>query len=304
MSFRLQSKILLLTYSQADAIDHERLFKFLSGLKQPIRIRVGKEAHMDGHTHYHAYAEWEKKYETTDARHFDFESIHPNIVSRVRDPLSAWNYCGKDGVAIDYGECPQPRAINKRKQMMDAFDASSRQEFMEMIKNADPGRYIFQHQNLEYFANKQFAVCIPQYVSDPDLIFNIPDELTTWLSQRHEADRPKSLILTGPSRTGKTKWARSLGRHIYWNGAFDLSIFDNDAQYAIFDDFPDWDRFVQYKQWLGAQQHFTATDKYMKKTQIKWGKPCIILSNQNPLFKDYLWIKENTIECEIKTKLY
>lgn len=83
-----------------------------------------------------------------------------------------------------------------------------------------------------------------------------------------------------------------------------MDSLDELAEYAIFDDWDDWSTFRQYKQWLGAQRQFTVTDKYKKKQQWNWGKPCIILSNHNPLFKDYLWIKENCIICEIKSPLF
>lgn len=119
-----------------------------------------------------------------------------------------------------------------------------------------------------------------------------------------QEDRPKSLIIIGPSRTGKTAWARSLGRHIYWNGMFNLRSFDNEAKYAIFDDFEDWSRFYNYKQWLGAQKEFTVSDKYCKKQQIKWGKPCIVISNEHPGFKDQSWIDINCTTIYLNNKIY
>lgn len=102
----------------------------------------------------------------------------------------------------------------------------------------------------------------------------------------------------GPSRTGKTNWARSIGPHLYWNGMFNLDLFtkSQDIKYAIFDDWEDWSRFYNYKCWLGAQAEFTVTDKYRKKMQIKWGKPAIVLSNIDPMFSDNDWISKNCIK--------
>jgi len=88
------------------------------------------------------------------------------------------------------------------------------------------------------------------------------------------ADRPRSLVLIGASRTGKTSWARSLGPHIYWAGFIDISRFDVSATYVIFDDF-DFKFMPNKKQWLGCQKEFVITDKYRKKFSISWGKPCI-----------------------------
>jgi hypothetical protein len=91
---------------------------------------------------------------------------------------------------------------------------------------------------------------------------------------------------------------------MYFSGMFNLEKFDDSARYAVFDDFEDWSRFYNYKQWLGAQEEFELSDKYMRKRTVKWGKPCIVLSNQDPDFKDQHWISENCITCFIQNKLF
>ncbi|GMP56655.1 hypothetical protein CsSME_00021065 [Camellia sinensis var. sinensis] len=48
--------------------------------------------------------------------------------------------------------------------------------------------------------------------------------------------RPISLYLEGPSRTGKTAWARSLGRHNYFSGRISFKDYDQDAAYNVIDD--------------------------------------------------------------------
>jgi len=108
----------------------------------------------------------------------------------------------------------------------------------------------------------------------------------------------------GRSRTGKTQWARSLGPHMYFNGMIMLDLWNSDAEYAVFDDFEDWDRFYTYKQFLGAQKEFILTDKYRKKENVRWGKPSIILSNFLPNFKDMQWVRDNCFIVEINTKLF
>jgi len=86
---------------------------------------------------------------------------------------------------------------------------------------------------------------------------------------------------------------------------FNLDALEASSLYSIFDDFFDWRKFSSYKQWLGAQDEFTLTDKYRKKVVFKWGKPTIILSNQYPDFEDGLWIKANCFIVQINNnKLY
>lgn len=85
-------------------------------------------------------------------------------------------------------------------------------------------------------------------------------------------------MLVGDSQLGKTIWARSLGRHNYWNGMTCLSDWDDDADYLVADDF-EWDYFPQKKAIFGCQREIILTDKYVKKKRIQWGKPCIYICN-------------------------
>ena len=111
--------------------------------------------------------------------------------------------------------------------------------------------------------------------------------------------RGKSLVLYGPTRTGKTTWARSLGRHAYFGGLFSLDENIADAEYAVFDDINGGIGFVpSYKWWLGYQLQFYATDKYRGKKMITWGRPAIWCSNEDPREDpkaDYDWLNKNCI---------
>lgn len=111
--------------------------------------------------------------------------------------------------------------------------------------------------------------------------------------------RKKSLILIGPSRLGKTIWARSLGDHAYFGGLYSLEECVEDVDYAVFDDIQGGLEFFHaYKFWLGHQSQFYATDKYKGKTLIHWGKPAIWCSNTDPRMDkgaDAEWLDAN---CE------
>lgn len=91
---------------------------------------------------------------------------------------------------------------------------------------------------------------------------------------------------------------------MYFNGMFDLSAWDADAEYAVFDDWWDWSKWTCWKQFIGAQQEFTLTDKYVKKRRVTWGKPCILLSNHMPEFSDMTWFRDNCIVCHVQTPLF
>lgn len=122
--------------------------------------------------------------------------------------------------------------------------------------------------------------------------------------------RPKSLILWGPTRTGKTLFARSLGQHSYHATEFNLAAHSEEATYAVFDDLKEGLKTngFDYKAWLGGQHQFNCSDKYTKKRVIKWGKPSIYISNDDPLLTlrsdvNTDWIQNNCVIVYIGTQI-
>lgn len=79
----------------------------------------------------------------------------------------------------------------------------------------------------------------------------------------------------------------------------------SDIDYAVFDDFP-WERMKPFaKQWFGAQQSFTVTDKYKSKRTINWGKPIIFLCNpEDHTIPDSDWYQKNSITFFLDNKLF
>jgi hypothetical protein len=201
-----------------------------------------------------------------------------------------------------------------------ATAASSREEFFNIVHAADPRSYVIMHEKLEYFTNKKYAPPIPPFTPKFQEFLRVPQEMKDWvttelikvhiilfiiillLTYYFQEVRPKTLVVWGPSRTGKTSWARSLGPHSYLNSAWNMEDLDQDKDYIIFNDV-DFESFRTWQAFLGkhlsfycavvfiltfscagAQETFTVTDKYRgKKTLCGWSKPCIWLNNQNPL---------------------
>lgn len=116
------------------------------------------------------------------------------------------------------------------------------------------------------------------------------------------------LLMIGPSRLGKTAWARSLGRHMFHSGLFSLDNWDEGAKYCVFDDI-DWDYFPNKKQLLGSQYEFTITDKYRRKRTVKYGKPwiyCMNWDNYNKITNSELsgWIAKNSYTSFIDENIF
>lgn len=107
---------------------------------------------------------------------------------------------------------------------------------------------------------------------------------------------------------GKTLWARSLGQHAYFGGLFSLEEGVDDVDYAVFDDMQGGLEFFHaYKFWLGAQSQFYATDKYKGKRLIKWGRPSIWLSNDDPRGNkgaDIDWLEGNCLFVYVDSAIY
>lgn len=80
------------------------------------------------------------------------------------------------------------------------------------------------------------------------------------------------------------------------------------VDYAVFDDMMGGLEFWHsYKFWLGAQKQFYATDKYKGKKLIKWGRPCIYVSNNDPREDkgaDINWLEGNCVFHYVSEPLF
>lgn len=112
--------------------------------------------------------------------------------------------------------------------------------------------------------------------------------------------RRKSLVLYGATRLGKTVWARSLGKHLYFCGLYSYAeaIRAPDAEYAVFDDIQGGLKFFHgFKNWLGCQYQFQVKGLYRDPQLLDWGKPCIWVANTDPRHdvseEEVLWLEGN-----------
>lgn len=122
-----------------------------------------------------------------------------------------------------------------------------------------------------------------------------------------------SLVLYGDSRTGKTLWARSLGTHVYSVGMVSGSELkkasNDDVKYAVFDDIRGGIKFFPaFKEWLGAQTYVTVKELYREPKLVRWGKPSIWISNDDPRHVmdagDVSWLNSNCIFVEVSSPIF
>ena len=87
---------------------------------------------------------------------------------------------------------------------------------------------------------------------------------------------------------------------MYMNGMFNMDVANENVEYAVFDDLiGGFEFFRNYKGWLGAQEEFTLNDKWRHKRKFMWGKPSIMLMNDDPRISPHVdleWLEGN---CDI-----
>nr|QCX29367.1 Replication-associated protein [Plant associated genomovirus 2] len=306
MTFRFAAKYGLLTYAQCGNLDPWAVNDHLGRLG--AECIIGREDHEDGGVHLHAFFMFERRFESRNVRVFDVAGRHPNVVAGYSTPEKGWAYATKDGDVVAGGlEQPIGRAglSEAGSKWARVILAESREEFFALVAELDPRALCCSFGSLRAYADWKYRPAIDPYVSPPGVSFSTDQfpELGNWV-QRNLAGsvvgRPRSLILIGDTRLGKTLWARSLGNHAYFGGLFCLDESLEDVDYAVFDDMQGGlEFFHSYKFWLGAQTQFYATDKYKGKKLIHWGRPAIYCCNSSPLADkgaDVDWLVGN---CDI-----
>lgn len=271
VGFRLNARNIFLTYPQCP-LSKETLLEELKKIKAPDYYVIAEELHEDGSPHLHALLRYNKPIDIKRQDYFDIQGHHPNMQT-ARQPEKVREYVKKDGTYLEHWA--------EKKDMAEILnEAETPSQFLDLVKENYAEKYVFNLEKVEYAANKLFQRPPSPYLPNPNQGgLTLTPGMEAWLNLEFpKQDRPLSLWLCGPSRTGKTTWARSLGTHIYWSGSFILDTFNESAQYLVLDDIP-FEYVPSKKQLFGSQKEFALSDKYRRKRRLKWGKPVIYLFN-------------------------
>ncbi|KAI9430302.1 hypothetical protein H4582DRAFT_1824401 [Lactarius indigo] len=303
---RIRGAGFFLTYSQVgdaniDLVEEQVVNPRLEKLKAWAAV---EETHQDEGRHWHVFIHFKSSLQIRghtlfDIKTLDGRTLHPNIkpsrCSKV-DLRRIWEYLNKTGNPLK-GTWTMDMCVliflllksppEKKNAYRDALLCDTREAFLDTIKQGDARSYVIYHDKILSFADKNFAPVQEEY-EPPFINFtDIPEEVTNWLSEEFpKRDRPKSLVLWGPSRTGKTSWARSLGPHCYMNTWWNADKMDSTKDYVIFDDI-NFDSFSGWQAFFGAQQEFEMTDKYRGKRTWKrdWlDANCVVVYLDHPLY--------------------
>nr|QEJ80598.1 replication-associated protein [Sweet potato leaf curl virus] len=335
--FNIKAKNYFLTYPQCSLTKEEALDQLLN-LNTPTNkkyIKICRELHENGEPHLHVLLQFEGNYQCTNQRFFDLVSpsrsshFHPNI-QRAKSSSDVKSYVDKDGDTIEWGEFQiDGRSARGGQQTAndaaaEALNAGSKEAALQIIREKLPEKYLFQYHNLVSNLDRIFSPP-PSVYSSPFSFssFNaVPDIISDWAAENvmdaaARPDRPISIVIEGPSRIGKTVWARSLGPHNYLCGHLDLSpkVYSNSAWYNVIDDVnPQY--LKHFKEFMGAQKDWQSNCKYGKPVQIKGGIPTIFLCNpgEGSSFKLWLdkpeqgalknWATANAIFCDVQSPFW
>lgn len=253
--------------------------------KELVYVCVGEEKHKDGTPHLHVFLQYKKKRQFRDYGCLDkIAGKHGNYQGQKFGTVTSMvEYVKKDGVFVEWGKCDLE--INHWAAAREAAKEGKLEEANAMLWESKP-RDMFLYAD-RISQNARSLCTVPKPVWKPRfhvLPFNVPSGITNWVEEElPKQERALCLVLIGPTRFGKTSWARSLrATHNYFRGEFSLQDFNSKAELTIYDDCANMSstKFPYRKQLLTQMGQATLTDKYMKKITIDVCMPTIVLCNE------------------------
>ncbi|QCW23666.1 MAG: replication-associated protein [Genomoviridae sp.] len=322
---RFEFRYALFTYSQCGDLEPEAVGLMLSDLG--AECIIGREDHADGGIHLHAFAEFQPRLRKRGHVWADVEGFHPNIQPVTKTPWMTYDYAIKDGDVV-WGGLERPPMTKKATQeakegskaeaWLDLVNAESSEEFWDIARNRLTEKYVIHYEQMQRQHDRLFDPEEDEEYANPEGyeydISGYP-ELADWLKELKDESfigRKQCLVLYGPSRTGKTQWVRSLGKHVYFGGLYspgDAVKNMKKVDYAVFDDISGgMEYFHHLKAWFGCQKDISIKRLYREPKLYSWGKPSVWVSNDDPrpTMKqgDADWFNANAVFVEIKSKLF
>ena len=213
-------------------------------------------------------------------------------------------------MAVEKGSRKTAGTGNGRKEKVDreavyraATEEPDYKQAMAIIRTALPSEYYRSFVSIR--AALQHKDKAAKYHRELEFGWALPDSITNWLGTEFtKMERGRCLVLVGPTRLGKTAWARSLGDHMFWRGQVNLGAWDQSAKYIVIDDIP-WKFIPQKKSLLTQMGDITVTDKYVKKLNVCNDKVAIVLVNELDSFEEEeeYW-QANTTVVRLDSELF
>jgi len=186
MPFRFQARYGLLTYPQSGDLTGEQIVIHLGSLG--AECIVGRESHVDGGIHLHAFFMFERKFQSRNERIFDVDGHHPNIVAGYQTPEKGYRYATKDGDIVAGGLLEsdlRERISETSSKWADIVMAESRDEFFDLVAKLDPRSLCTNFSSLRAYADWRYRPVKEPYVTPDGLAFDTGEypELDEWVRE-------------------------------------------------------------------------------------------------------------------------
>jgi len=281
-SFRLNSQTLFLTYPKCKLQPEEALERLEKIVKLEVYL-IAQEQHMDGTMHLHAYLRLDHKMNIKDERKFDLkkdgENYHPNIQS-ARSPKAVIKYVCKDGKYVtNMSQATIDEAIRNNVKVGDLY-----KEAMEKAKESfEEGMKVLEHSKT-YRDLAVHGEAIERNMRARKKQKTEPKYTLEQFKVNFEWERTRTLVLWGPTNTGKTSLAKALLPNALFVRHIDALKEYKSGHYTgiVFDD-------MSFKHWpREAQIHLLDTEN-VSQINVKHsiaiipeGTPRIITTNMMP----------------------
>jgi len=307
--FEFYGTYMFVTYAKS-TLGKDRILEFARLLKDKLPVDTKFygcfELHEDGSPHYHVLIQFPKRTHWLDSRKklmLDGDTEAIKVVTMRRNQRSATFvsnvqlYLEKtlpDGsdkpVTWLFGEkiLIGNLALEKKRKFKEILDEPDYDKAKQMIKDEDPLRFIMSYNNVKNFLVNEKTRKY-QRVEDESftkLPWKLPDEITEWKTNNIDnriLGRPNSLLIIGAPKSGKTQWALSFGKPMEMSRKWNMKNYRADSTHLVVNDVPvkgfGYGGDSYWREVLGCQASFDATDKYLENRRLKWNFPCIWTCN-------------------------
>jgi len=210
----------------------------------------------------------------------------------------------------EYGKSSAVRDGSKKRNSNEAFGealaAASKEDAANILQCKEPAAWCRSFGQINAALDAKFAKAAPVYTTPAYYTgaWNVPFAAQLWVDEYlHKEGRKNMLVLVGATKLGKTAWARSLGRHMFWRGHTDVRHWDDEALYMVLDDI-DWKKLSseERKALCLSAGDCVLTDRYLSKKPVFNNKACIWCTNEWDEESSY-WA-ENTTVVRCSGKLF
>ena len=169
-------------------------------------VIIGRERHVDGGLHYHVFVDFgpDKRWGTRNARSWDIQGQHPNIVRVAQTPWLSYDYAIKEGdVVLGGAERPDPNSSETNRRSGGAEPGSraksgtgngedwdyilaseTKDEFFIRISERAPKSLVCSYVGVAKYADWKYREVPREYHHPTDWEFSLDSypDISSWIT--------------------------------------------------------------------------------------------------------------------------